>query len=173
MYSTAPNTYCWRPVDDPLKVPKAPRGEKINLLGAVEVGSGEVKVTEVEGNTTHQEVLDFLEELSQDATEDCPVCVWMDNASIHRHHAILEKRPSWAEKHFFVFYLTPYSPELNDMERVWQQLKYLLLRRRFYKSVTELRRDVFEVLRAYVHTGTAPSVEEILMGFRYALLEVA
>lgn len=141
------------------------------MLGAVEVGSGQVTVTEVPGHTTHQNVLDFLDVLSQQASEQCPVHVWLDNASIHRHHLIQEKRLLWAQRHFYVCYLTPYSPELNDMERVWKKLKYQLLRRRFYTSVQELRQDVLEILGAYVHSGTVPSVDNILEGFQYALLD--
>lgn len=156
-----------------MKVPKAPRREKINLLGAVEVGIGEVRVTEVPGHTTHREVLNFLESLSQQASEQCPVHVWLDNASIHRHQNIREQRSIWAQRHFFVWYLTPYSPELNDMERVWAKLKYLLLKRRFYPSVRELREDVMQILATYVHSGTVPSVDNILEGFQYALLDVA
>lgn len=73
VWCSSRNTYTWRDIGQPLEVKKAPRGQKINLIGAVEIGSGTVTVEEVPGYTTHKEVLDFLERLGQGASEDCPV----------------------------------------------------------------------------------------------------
>ena len=149
-------------------IKKAPKSQKINLLGAVEAGSGEIVVEEVEGNTTHAEVFSFLEKLGEDATKECPVFVLLDQASYHTHKKILEERMVWAKRHFYVFYLPTYSPHLNDMERVWKHLKYHLLRRRFYKNVTELRQDVFSKLKEFFYSSSVPSVDELLAKELYA-----
>lgn len=150
MYSSAPNTYTWREKGDPMPVLKASRSAKINLLGAVELSSGAVTVEEVAGYTTHQEVLNFIETLGGQATEACPVYVFLDNASIHKHHHIQSKRLAWASQHLYLFHLPIYSPHLNEMERVWKHLKYHLLRRRHYSSLLELCQDIFRLLASFV-----------------------
>ena len=53
-----------------------------------------------------------------------PTVVVLDNASIHHEidHETLER---WLIEHrMMLFYLPPYSPELNMIEILWKQAKY-------------------------------------------------
>ncbi|KVZ32622.1 transposase [Burkholderia ubonensis] len=58
------------------------------------------------------------------AADACPTVIVLDNASIN--HGIDETtRERWLLDHkALLFYLPPYSPELNKIEIVWRQLKY-------------------------------------------------
>ena len=51
----------------------------------------------------------------------------LDNASCHKSAAFFERVEKWAERGLLVYYLPPYSPELNAIERLWQKLKYQYL----------------------------------------------
>ena len=50
--------------------------------------------------------------------------VLLDNASIHRGEAMEQKRRQWRRRGLYLYYLPPYSPELNRIEILWKQAKY-------------------------------------------------
>ncbi len=47
----------------------------------------------------------------------------MDNASIHHAKIIQDRLPIWQKRGLFIFYLPPYSPHLNIIERLWKEVK--------------------------------------------------
>ncbi|WP_052745378.1 transposase [Streptomyces sp. WM6386] len=53
-----------------------------------------------------------------------PCRVVLDNASAHVAKAFKGRRRQLAKIGVELFYLPPYSPELNDIELVWRQAKY-------------------------------------------------
>jgi transposase len=67
-------------------------------------------------------VVEFLEQIALQGDER-PTVVVLDNASIH--HAIdAEVHERWLREHpMQLFYLPPYSPELNLIEIVWKPAK--------------------------------------------------
>ncbi|MGZ8918973.1 MAG: transposase [Methylobacter sp.] len=53
-----------------------------------------------------------------------PLAVVLDNASIHTAKKL---KPYWdllAEKGMRFYFLPPYSPEVNRIERLWHKIKY-------------------------------------------------
>jgi transposase len=68
-------------------------------------------------------VVEFLEQVAQQG-DDRPTVVVLDNAPTH--HAIdPEVHERWLrDDRMQLFYLAPYSPELNLIEIVWKQAKY-------------------------------------------------
>ncbi len=44
----------------------------------------------------------------------------------------------WANRGLFIFYLPPYSPHLNIIERVWKELKARWLKAKDYDSEEQL-----------------------------------
>ena len=75
-------------------------------------------------------------------TIDGPTVVVLDNASMHRSGAFEEAAERWAEAGLFIYYLSPYSPELNPIERFWRLCKHTILPpaawSRFERLVDEL-----------------------------------
>jgi transposase len=47
----------------------------------------------------------------------------LDNASIHQSKAMRLMQDVWAKRQLFIFYLPPYSPHLNIIERLWKEIK--------------------------------------------------
>jgi len=47
----------------------------------------------------------------------------LDNTSIHTARLIQQRRPLWAQRDLYLFFLPPYSPHLNIAETVWRHLK--------------------------------------------------
>ncbi|KPH14778.1 transposase [Chryseobacterium sp. ERMR1:04] len=49
--------------------------------------------------------------------------VVLDNARIHLAKKVKERIPYWEQRGLFLFFLPPYSPHLNIIERLWKELK--------------------------------------------------
>ena len=113
-------------------------------MGVVEYGSRTVLYREIEGNTTGQTIVDFIEVLAADANPECPTVVVLDRASVHTCSAVNQQRKRWQDLGLIIVHLPAYSPELNDMEPEWRHLKYQELPERHYQNKTDLRRAVGE-----------------------------
>lgn len=75
-----------------------------------------------------------------------PTVLVLDNASIHTAGVIEQARARWAERGLRLFYLPSYAPELNLIERLWQEIKYRWLPFSAYESWDHLKAAVEEVL---------------------------
>jgi transposase len=73
--------------------------------------------------------------------------VVLDNASAHVK-AVRERGAVWQERGLFVFFLPPYSPQLNIAEVLWRKLKYEWLRPEDYADNEALRYGVWQALSA-------------------------
>ena len=52
-----------------------------------------------------------------------PRVVVLDNASLHTSHVIRRARPGLATAGIYLYFLPPYSPELNEIEPVFRQVR--------------------------------------------------
>lgn len=59
-----------------------------------------------------------------------------------------ERRPFWQERWLFIFYLPPYSSNLNIAERLWRKLKYEWLQPSNYATTDDLFYQVRQALAA-------------------------
>ena len=62
----------------------------------------------------------------------------LDNASHHRGRKVQEARPALRKQNLHLYYLPPYSPELNDIERLFRQAKHEGMPRRTQPHVRAL-----------------------------------
>ena len=79
---------------------------------------------------TADKVLSFLDDFSFNLEMD--TFVVLDNASVHRNKKIKELRPIWEQRGLFLFFLPPYSPQLNIAETLWRILKGTWIRPQDY-----------------------------------------
>jgi putative transposase len=87
----------------------------------------------------------YLDALADEASEE--VGVVLDNAPFHTAGMVKEWRPFWEGRGLTVRYLPAYCPHLNLIEGVWPKVKGLLMPRRFYDPVSELKKAVLVALR--------------------------
>ena len=94
-----------------------------SVLGALDFGANALTHHVTSSSIKGGAVIEFLEQIALQGDER-PTVVVLDNASIH--HAIEpEVHERWLREHRMqLFYLPPYSPELNLIEIVWKQAKY-------------------------------------------------
>lgn len=64
--------------------------------------------------------------------------VVLDNASVHRAKKVNSCLEAWQQRGLYIFYLPPYSPQLNIAERLWKELKARWLRPHDYLTADSL-----------------------------------
>jgi hypothetical protein len=88
--------------------------------------------------------------------------VVLDNASIDISHLVRAARPALRTRRTFLYYLPPYSPELNDIERHFRTIKYDDLPERRYPTIPLLDaavRQAFTAAEERLMAKHAPSVQ--------------
>ena len=71
--------------------------------------------------------------------------VVLDNASIHHSAAFDNRLEQWAEQGLLFYFLPPYCPELNLIEKLWKMIKYHWLPLSAYESFQHLVESVDDV----------------------------
>ncbi len=85
----------------------------------------------------------FVDEISK------PTVAVVDNASIHTSKKFKEMILKWEEKGLSIFYLPPYSPQLNPIEMVWKFMKYYWIEFDAYLSIENMKNYVEKVMMGY------------------------
>jgi hypothetical protein len=118
-----PNRSAWTPKGERHLI-EAKRGKRLNVLAAM-LSTGQLFSAKLWCPTTADAFAGFLGLLLKSVSHLAkPVVVILDNASIHKAKA---NRPiiEFLEKHkLTLYFLPPYSPELNRIERLWHKMKY-------------------------------------------------
>ena len=111
--------YGWQFKDEDVFIP-ARKAARLNLFGFVN-RNNEYHGFTAQENITQDKIVSYLDEFSKSITKKTVLV--LDNASVHRGRKVTEKREEWAERGLFVFYLPPYSPQLNIAETLCRILK--------------------------------------------------
>jgi len=134
----------WAPVGKTPVVQTTATRHKVNLISAISP-RGEMRFMATEENVTAAVFIEFLKRLIHKA--DRPVFLIVDNHAVHRSREVREFVASTDGK-LRLFYLPPYSPELNPDEHVWNYLKNHKIGRQSTSNGTELSRRVTTVMRS-------------------------
>lgn len=116
---------------------------KINLFSAISP-RGDLRFMAFDGRMNAEVFCDFLKRLLHNAER--PVYVIVDNHPVHRSYAVREFVAS-TEGRLKLFFLPPYSPELNPDELVWANLKKHLAKAPL-KNKADLKKRITSFLRS-------------------------
>ncbi len=115
LYGRAPSSQ--RVVDHtPLNTPKT-----TTVLSSIRL-NGEKAFTTYQGGTTGERFVTYLKETLLPTLHSGDIVV-MDNMRSHHVKAV---RDVLEDKGMFLFYLPPYSPDLNPIEKMWSKVKAIL-----------------------------------------------
>ncbi len=95
---------------------------------------------------TATDVIECLDRLAADQAK--PTVVVLDNASIHTARAFQACLQRWQQRNLYIYYLPPYSPHYNIIERFWKELKEGWLRPQDYETPDHLFYAVNRVFAA-------------------------
>jgi transposase len=115
----------------------------LNLISAVSP-QGEFRFMTIEGRTTARVFIEFIKRLIHNA--DRPIYLIVDGHSAHKAK-LVERYVASLEGKVRLFFLPPYSPELNPDECVWNDLKNNAVGRMVIIDADMLRREVTRFLR--------------------------
>jgi transposase len=129
------------------------RYESVYLYGAVEPRTGERFFFELSHLTADCFQI-FLNKFSETFPESLNLLV-LDNGRFHRAKSLE------IPENVVLLFLPPYSPELNPIERLWQDIKAKLFSQT-YKTFEDMQAKVTEILLNYSDATMAK-----LTGFSY------
>jgi transposase len=75
--------------------------------------------------------------------------VILDNCPIHKSRKFMAKIEQWKEQDVWIYFLPPYSPELNLIEILWRRIKYQWLPFDAYLSFQNLKERLSFVLKNF------------------------
>ena len=126
--------YAWQFADEEVAL-EVSRGRSCNYFGLL-WRSNRLYYKASQETITSAFVLEYLDAFSLKLVR--PTVVVLDNARIHTAKKIKERLPYWQQRGLYLFYLPPYSPHLNIIERLWKELKGRWLRPCDYGSAERL-----------------------------------
>lgn len=134
----------WAPIGKTPIVKSTASRHKVNLISAISP-RGAMQFMATEGSVTSAVFIDFLKRLLHKA--DRPIFMIVDNHAVHRSKEVREFVKS-TEGNLRLFFLPPYSPELNPDEHVWNYLKNHKIGRQSTKNGFELSRRIESIMRS-------------------------
>jgi len=132
----------WIPPEDidPV-VLQEPTRKSIGVFGAVRISDG-CLVTSREKTFNNISFLQFLKKLLPIRKPDRKMVVVLDNARWHHAKALTP----WLTENQDVLsldYLPPYSPDLNNIERIWKLTRKLCTHNRYFAILEDVAETVF------------------------------
>lgn len=124
----------WAPVGQTPVVAGSGKTRSISMVSAVSP-RGELHFQVYEEGIKKEEFLEFCKMLVADMNR--PVFLILDNSQVHRAK-ILKEYVEQSNGMLTIFFLPPYSPDLNPDEWVWKNIKHDNLGRASVKSETQL-----------------------------------
>lgn len=102
-----------------------------------------------------QQFMMFLHQLHK-ANPDKKLMLILDNGSIHKSKKVQKfvKKHDWVE----LFFLSPYSPEYNPIERFWHWLKQKVYGCKSFTTIEELIQKIRKLIWHYQEGRTVSTI---------------
>jgi transposase len=126
-----------------------PQGRRVNVLASYEPHGPApwLDALPFERTLNSDDLLAYLRGRLPEA--DVPRVVVLDNGSIHVSKAFKAQRKELSRRGIYLYYLPAYSPELNEIEAVFKQVKHHEIPKRSHTSKAELRQSVEQGFACY------------------------
>jgi transposase len=117
-----------------------------HLIGALDWATEQVTTTTVAVKNS-QTFIEFVEYVMTECYPAGGVVMVMDNAPYHRSAAV-QAALSLYEHRLLVFWLPPYCPTLNPIERFWRHLKDTATANKLFLTASALLDNLARVIEA-------------------------
>ena len=137
----------WYPRGHTIQVNCPITKEKVGVCGAVNPRDGRLLSLIFDGFDSDTFVY-YLKWLIGKFRKRKKLVLILDNSSSHKSNKVAE----FVKKHkkrLELFFLPPYSPELNPVERVWKNLRYRVTHNTFFENLETLENAVVEYLKEH------------------------
>jgi len=136
-----------------------PQGRRLNVLGALAPDGAAARLvwTSPAGKVDGAVVLEFIwrqvaglpaapTDLPPGYRRPRPCVVVLDNGPAHLSRVVTAALPVLEAAGVTLYFLPPYSPELNRIEELWRHVKHEELPTRSYRTLADLRAAVEQAL---------------------------
>lgn len=120
-FGLTPNVpYDWQMKGTQILLPAA-KGKSLNVVGLM-TRKNNLFFQMHEGPYNADTCIRFMDSFVAQTVKKTVVI--LDNSPIHRSRKFKAKIEAWKEQDVLIFFLPPYSPELNLIELLWRRIKY-------------------------------------------------
>lgn len=136
--------YGWQFRDENISI-KSANGKRINCFGMI------TRDNKFEFATTYETInADFVIEKVDAISKGIKrhTVIVLDNAKVHQSKKLKAMQSIWAKRQLYIFYLPPYSPHLNIIERLWKEMKARWIQVRDYENDDQLFYSTHLILNA-------------------------
>ena len=145
-FGLTPNVpYAWQTKDNPILLPAA-KGKYQNVVGLM-TRKNKLYFEILETTFNSDRIICFMNRFVEQTVKK--TIVILDNSPIHKSKKFMAKIEEWKEKDVLIYFLPPYSPELNLIEILWRRIKYQWLDFDAYKSFQNLKEKLNFVLNNF------------------------
>jgi len=121
--------------------------KKLNVLGFLNINNSKLFASTTYDSVDAEVVIEVFNLFAEQLTKDTIVVI--DNAPTHTSKKFKEQMKIWEEKGLKIFFLPPYSPQLNPIEQLWKFMKYYWIELDAYKSTKNMENYVEKVIKGY------------------------
>lgn len=137
--------YAWQELGETLVLPSQ-RSRRFNVLGLMN-RRNELAPYVFTQSITSEVVIACIDDFAKTCQQRTVIV--MDQASVHTSAAIEDKLKEWDAQNIEIFWLPPYSPQLNLIEILWRFIKYEWIDFVAYESLGNLGQYLDKVLRGF------------------------
>jgi len=134
--------YAWQRKNEQLLLP-ASKSKALNVLGLI-TPCCKLYSEVFEHNINSDVAIEFMNGFANQISKK--TIVILDNAPIHKSKKFLSNLDYWREQDLYIYFLPPYSPELNKIEILWRFIKYQWIPLDAYKNYQNLKDRLSETL---------------------------
>lgn len=134
--------YAWQKKDEQILVPSA-RSTALSVFGLM-TPECELFSKTFQGTLNSEKIIGVFDEFVKTIEKQTVVVV--DNAPVHHSKVFQIKIKEWREQDLYVYFLPPYSLELNKIETLWRFIKYKWLPLDAYANIENLKERLSDIL---------------------------
>ena len=132
-------SYGWIKTGKTKKVNTTASRTRVNLAGAIQLNKLAEAVTCQYDTINADSIADLMQKTRAHQGEAGTIHMVLDRAGYHRSEKV-EKEA--AKQNIKLFFLPPYSPNLNPIERLWKVMNEQVRNNRFFKSAKDFRSEI-------------------------------
>lgn len=145
-FGLTPNVpYAWQTKQSPIILP-ASKGKYLNVVGMM-TRKKKFYFELLETTFNSDRIICFMDRFVEQTVKKTVVV--LDNSPIHKSKKFMSKIEEWKRKDVLIYFLPPYSPELNLIEILWKRIKYQWLNFDAYKSFQKLKENLNFILNNF------------------------
>ena len=145
-FGLTPNVpYAWQTKENPILLPAA-KGKSLSVVGLM-TRRNKLFFEMTETTFNSDKFISFMDNFVEQIVKKTVVI--LDNSPIHKSKKFMKKIEEWKEKDVFIFFLPPYSPELNLIEILWKRIKYQWIPFEAYLNFKNLKENLENILNNF------------------------